>query len=96
MLSAIIPDSLLEGTRGHETAKVLYVIKLINDCRTVRRRRKKIEDFVKWLSRLKSSNVKCLIHQDLVVPFMGQRIKSYKFCKYAYSRFQRDCKEGES
>ena len=26
MLSAIIPDSLLEGTRGHEVAEVLYVI----------------------------------------------------------------------
>ena len=26
ILSAIIPDSLLEGTRGHEVAEVLYVI----------------------------------------------------------------------
>ena len=30
------------------------------------------------------------------MPFRGQRIKFSKFCKYAYSRFQIGCKEGES
>ena len=30
------------------------------------------------------------------MPFKGQRIKSWKFCKYAYKRFQGGYKEGES